>query len=124
MPKLNDEWFEAKFYGEISADGKSMRYLDSIDGAQGLFLWCPCGYGKPEFPLNAGRPHGVLIPFVNPRNAPPVPADHGPVNKTDGKTRPRWTMSGTGLHDLTITPSVDVGKDSCWHGFITNGEIK
>lgn len=30
-------------------------------------------------------------------------------------------MSGNSLEDLTVTPSVDVGNDSCWH--ITNGEI-
>jgi hypothetical protein len=32
-------------------------------------------------------------------------------------------MDGTGLSDLTLSPSVDVGEPSCWHGFIRNGEV-
>jgi hypothetical protein len=133
MPRLIDPWFDAEFYGSVKpcdADGRggSWRHQgDVIEGAQGLFLWCPCGFGRPGFPPDGARPHGLIIPFSNPRNAPPVPADHGPFGK-DKKTRPRWTMSGSCLNDLTLTPSVDVlgGKDmaSCWHGFITNGEVK
>lgn len=111
--RLADPWFEAEFYGDATATGHRRR--PSIDGAQGLFLWCPCGL--------AGKPvHGLLVPFANPRNAPPAPPDHGPVSR-DGKRNPRWTMSGTGLDDLSLTPSIDVGDDHCWHGFITNGEV-
>jgi hypothetical protein len=62
-----------------------------------------------------------MIPFANPRNAPAVPADHGPQSKLnpDGP-RPRWIMSGTSLEDLTLTPSIDTG---CWHEYITLGEV-
>jgi hypothetical protein len=37
----------------------------------------------------------------------------------------RWTMSGTGLHDLTLSPSVDVGSKNskCWHGWIKEGNV-
>jgi hypothetical protein len=31
-----------------------------------------------------------------------------------------WQVSGE-FPDLTLTPSVDAG---CWHGFITNGDVK
>lgn len=115
---LTDPWFEAEFYG--FAAEHSFRRLPSIDGAQGIFLWCPCAYGDDK------RAHGLLVPFSNPRNAPPVPAGHGPASSSGGK-RPRWTMSGSALSDLTLKPSVDVGggkdKASCWHGFITNGQV-
>ena len=121
IAKLTDPWFDAEFYGNATAKSHQLQG-NKIDGAQGLFLWCPCGYGKELFPIDGGRPHGVMIPFSNPRNATQLPDGHGPTNK-DGKKRPRWTMAGTGLHDLTLTPSVDVGNDSCWHGFITNGVI-
>lgn len=129
--KLTDPWFEAEFYGNVfenrPCDGVNCsvvsphthsgysRQGSNIDGAQGLFLYCPCGYGS-------NKAHGLLIPFSNPRNAPPVPASHGPEGR-DGK-RPRWTMSGSGLHDLTLTPSVAVGEPECWHGFITGGDVK
>ncbi len=121
MPRLTDAWFDAEFYGEATAKTYRLQGVN-IEGAQGLFLWCPCGFGKPAFPLEGARPHGVMIPFANPRNAPQLPEDHGPTNK-GGTKHPRWTMSGTGLGDLTLTPSVDVGNDSCWHGSITNGEL-
>jgi hypothetical protein len=135
--RLTDPWFEAEFYGEVSAESWSQNHADGspikFSESQGLFLWCPCGYGlldkdgKERYPLdlslNRGRPHGVIVPFANPPSGIPLPADHGPVSR-DGKTHPRWTVSGTGLHDLTVTPSIAVGKNpECWHGFIRNGEV-
>ncbi len=43
-----------------------------------------------------------------------------------------WSISGTRPSDpgaafvdnLTVTPSIDASASGCWHGFITNGEIK
>jgi hypothetical protein len=133
--RLTDAWFEAGFYGEVDekswrenhADGSPMTFGE----AQGLFLWCPCGYGlldkegKERYPLdlslNRGRPHGLLVPFINPPSGVRLPLDHGPVGK-DG-THPRWSVSGSSLEDLTISPSIAVGDPECWHGFIRNGEI-
>lgn len=133
--RLTDPWFDAKFYGKIDEADQSHEYLPSIDGAQGLFLWCPCGYGqldddgKERYPLdlshNLGRPHGLLVPFRNPRNAPPCPDGHGPRSR-DKQTRPRWEMTGTSLGDLTLSPSIAVGPadKECWHGHVTSGEIR
>lgn len=137
--RLTDPWFDAEFYGEVAPsgtlrlkheDGSPMAFAES----QGLFLWCPCGYGlldkdgKERYPLdlsrNLGRPHGLLVPFANPPSGVQLPADHGPLSR-DGASHPRWTVSGTGLLDLTLTPSIAVGKDrECWHGFITTGEVR
>jgi hypothetical protein len=120
VPALADPWFEAEFYGNVRDGGgvhRTSRQGASIDGAQGLVLYCPCGFGKaPEVV------HGLWVPFANPRNAPSLPPDHGPIAR-DKVTHPRWTMTGTGLADLTLTPSIDVGADSCWHGFITAGQV-
>lgn len=112
---LTDPWFEAEFYGK--ADGRGLaRQGASIDGAQGLFMWCPCAFG------NDHRAHGLIVPFANPRNAPELPAEHGPLSR-DGGHRPRWQMSGEGLGDLTLSPSIDVGEPSCWHGHISGGLV-
>lgn len=123
IAKLTDPWFEAQFTTETTAQGH--RYIDTLQGADGIFFWCPCGYGKPEFPLEGGRPHGVLVHFANPRGVPVAPANAGSRNRSGAPSR--WTVSGTGYADLTLTPSVDVGgaegTQSCWHGFITNGEV-
>jgi hypothetical protein len=108
--RLTDPWFEAEFYGNVTG-GSFCCQGASIEGAQGIFLFCPCRGG-----------HALIIPFANPRNAPPVPPEHGPSDR-GGTHRPRWQMTGTGLADLTLSPSVDVG-DSCWHGFITGGEVR
>ncbi len=116
IARLTDPWFEAEFYSHATGTSHRRQGL-SIEGAQGLFLFCPCRYGQTE------HAHCLIIPFANPRNAPPVPADHGPTSR-DGSYRPRWTMTGTGLGDLTLTPSVDVGSlPACWHGFITAGVV-
>lgn len=136
--RLTDPWFEARFYGEANADrGFLLAHEDgslfAFSESQGLFLWCPCGYGaldkdgKERFPLdlslNLGRPHGVMVPFANPPCGIHLPANHGPVSR-DKATHPRWTVGGSGLHDLTITPSIAVGDNpQCWHGFIRNGEV-
>lgn len=120
MPKLNEPWFQADFIGEITPTG-SYRKIDSIEGAQGLFLYCPCKYGKSE------DAHGLIICFKNPRNALQAPENFPDPDKftRDGKQNPRWSMSGNDLSNLDLTPSVAVGGDKeCWHGFITNGEIK
>lgn len=112
LGQLTDLYFDAEFYGDVKADDAGWRRKPSIDGAQGVLFACPCGQGM------------VQVPFANPRNAPACPPDHGPWNR-EHTARPRWSMSGTGLHDLTITPSVDVGGKgvSCWHGWITNGKV-
>jgi uncharacterized protein DUF6527 len=132
---LINQWFEAHFIAEACDDG-SFRVNNGdvpFSQSQGLFLWCPCGFGavnedgSERYPLdlslNRGRPHGVLIPFSNPPSGIAVPAGFGPLSR-DKKSRPRWTVSGTGLHDLTLSPSVTVGDPECWHGFITMGIVK
>lgn len=139
--RLIEPWFEARFYGFISADGShwnvhpETKQPIALADAQGLELWCPCGIdardenGELNYPLdlslNKGRPHGVMIPFANPPSGIPCPPDHGPFSR-DGQSHPRWTVSGSGLDDLTLTPSVAVGPadKECWHGFITAGEIR
>lgn len=133
MPRLTDPWFDARFYGQVSPTGCCLLPDDTIVGAQGLRLWCPCGYGALDeagqemYPLdlslNKGRPHAIIVPFANPVGAPLPPVDHGPVSR-DGSHHPRWTAAGARLDDLTITPSIAVGPPDCWHGDITNGEVK
>jgi hypothetical protein len=37
----------------------------------------------------------------------------------------RWTVSGTGLADLTLAPSIHLSGPGCgWHGFVTAGEVR
>jgi hypothetical protein len=117
IARLTDPWFEAEFGGQGTERGSWRRQGGQLDGAQLLFLWCPCAFG------NDSRAHGLMIPFANPRNAAVTQFNFG-ITGRDGKTKTRWQMSGTGLSDLTLSPSVDVGEPSCWHGYITQGEVR
>jgi hypothetical protein len=120
IARLSDPWFDAKFMRNTTAKGS--EYTDLLEGADGLWFWCPCGFGKPEFPLDGGRPHGVMVSFANPRGCVPAPADGGSQSRNGGPSR--WTIAaGSGLGDLTLQPSIAVGTPECWHGFITGGEI-
>lgn len=102
MRHITDKDFEATFYTKI-VGGPGFQCIDALHGAHGVIFACPCGG------------HTMMIPFANPRG---VTREH-PVTG--------WQMQGSGLHDLTLTPSilVDSGhpQGSCWHGFITAGEI-
>lgn len=120
MPRLSDPWFDAKFLKDTTSKG--MTYTDDLVGADGLFLWCPCGYGKPEFPLEGGRPHGIYVHFSNPRGCSPAPADAGSQSRNGGPSR--WVIdSGSGIADLTLSPSIAIGTLECWHGYIKAGEV-
>ncbi len=122
---LLDPWFDAAFIGRINPETLSYYGGDfswkhnpvlTFDEAQGLLLWCPCGAYKTDYPLGGGRPHAILIPFHD-RG---VPDRFGPQSQHDPEKRPRWRASGTGLHDLTLTPSIDTG---CWHAHICDGKV-
>lgn len=113
---LIDPWYEASFLVGVDK-GKEVLHgkkVPDFAGAHGLWLWCPCGWGKPD-----GYAHGLVIPF---RGAPEH--NFGVISR-DGKTRPKWMVTGTGLRDLTLHPSVDVGSAQrpCWHGWIKLGQV-
>jgi hypothetical protein len=119
--RLDDPWYDAVFIAESTAKGH--RYIDTLEGADGVFFWCPCGWARPEFPLDGGRPHGVIVSFANPRGCSPAASDAGSQSRSGGPSR--WTVTGTGLADLTLSPSIAVGtaEAECWHGFVTNGLV-
>lgn len=98
--KLTEPTFEAEFY-RTTPEGGMVRLGGALDGAQGVFFYCPC------------ENHALMIPFSNPRGAEALPKG--------------WAMSGTGLDDLTLTPSINVNASgpngSCWHGWIRNGQV-
>jgi len=72
----------------------------NFESAQGIMFVCPvCADG-----------HVVLVWFED-RGVP-----------ESWQPKPRWGVSGTGLDDLTISPSID-GGPGCWHGFVRDGEI-
>lgn len=63
--------------------------------------------------------HRCYVPFANPLEGKPEVRNH------------LWQRTGDTFETLTLTPSVDYTKydngtlrdPSCWHGFITNGDV-
>jgi hypothetical protein len=74
-----------------------IKDTDDLTEAQGLRFLCP----------KCDPAHYILVWFKDKL----VPTNEEPNG--------RWTATGTGYLDLTLTPSINIL--SCWHGFITNG---
>ena len=91
-------------------DGRQInRHTDSLAEATGVFLLCPACFTRNGGPVGT---HGLIVTFAD-RGVPDHLGSHG------SKGQPtRWQVRGSGLHDLTTTPSIDVG---CWHGYLTDG---
>jgi len=82
----------------------------TLADAQGVYFLCPKCFAE-----NGGAvgTHAVRVLFRG-RN---VPDDAWPLPG-------RWDVSGTGIDDLTLTPSIHLTGAGCgWHGFITNGLV-
>lgn len=83
----------------VKRDGAAERFVSTVAEADGVVFECPkC------------RNHAVCCYFVGkvPDDLPPGPG--------------RWTPSGTGIEDLTLSPSVHLTGPGCgWHGWVKNG---
>ncbi len=101
---------EPTFVVEATTTGFLPRTTCGLPEAQGLLFLCPLCWKRNGGPVGT---HSILVWFAD-RN---VPAECEP--------KPRWTATGTGLHDLTLAPSIDLskGEAGCWHGFVQNGGI-
>ncbi len=77
--------------------------------AQSIWFRCPV--------CRNGRSHQVLVSFAGRGLA----YDQGSQNR-EGKPS-RWQVSGTGIDDLTLHPSVDCTPSCPWHGWIKNGDV-
>jgi hypothetical protein len=81
-----------------------------INDAHGLLFICPKSRAE-------NKDHYIQLYF----RGSPVPDRLG-CNK-DGKTQ-RWDRSGTGIADLSLTPSIQEQCDCAWHGHVTLGDAK
>lgn len=105
-----EEWAAAGYpVNQVWEDTDYMVPVTTVAEAQGIDFECPkC------------RGHHIVIAF----------RDRGVLDRQgtrDKQGNPtRWlVVSGTGVHDLTLDPSIDCtpSNPNCWHGFIKNGEI-
>lgn len=75
--------------------------VSSLEDADGVMFLCPLC-----------RTHEVLCWF---RDRPFVPPDATPGPG-------RWTATGSGLSDLTLSPSVHLTHGCQWHGWVKDGD--
>lgn len=95
---------------EVTGPREHMAYVDTLADAQGVFMRCPKCAG-PD-----GTGHYRQVTFAG-RGVTDEQGSHG---RAGGPTR--WNVSGSGLDDLTTTPSILLEGGCGWHGFITNGD--
>lgn len=101
LADLEPEWvrYEANHPRNL---GELIHHVNDLSEAQGLMFLCPhCGCTQQM----TFRDRGVQ--------------DHQGSHNREGLPS-RWSVAGTGIEDLTLTPSIDSGCG--WHGFITHGE--
>lgn len=78
--------------------------------AQGIRFLCPKCFEHHDGPVGT---HSIVAWFKNrgvPDDVEPLPG--------------RWTISGRGLSDLTLSPSILISVGCCWHGFVTAGSVR
>lgn len=107
---------EPKFIRHETREGREYSIpVATLAEAQSVEFLCPTCFAKNGGPVGT---HGVIVTFAG-RGA----ADHqGSQGRNGGPTR--WTVTGSGFDDLTITPSIDTTPGCTWHGHITNGDIR
>lgn len=81
----------------------------TFEQAQSIWFQCPVCRGA--------RGHHVLVSFAGRGLAD----DQGSQNRDNKPSR--WRVSGTGIDDLTLEPSVDCTPGCPWHGWVRNGEV-
>lgn len=93
---------DASFVHLESPDG-AFREVSTIGEANGVLFDCPkCGrHSVLCWSRSRGVPDGI---------------EPGPG---------RWEMTGSGLDDLTLSPSIDLSRNGSgcgWHGWVKNGD--
>ena len=87
----------------VCAHMHKREVVATLSEAQGVKFGCPDNTGARQ------EGYAVCVPFRG-RGAPED--ENGGI---------QWNVSGTGLHDLTLSPSVNVV--GVWHGWVRNGEV-
>lgn len=101
---------EPQFLRYVVEDGREcLHHVDTLAEAQGIFLLCPKCFEANHGPVGT---HAVICWFRD--RGVPAEAVPGPA---------RWGALGTGLDDLTLSPSVQLLGGCRWHGFITSGAV-
>ena len=90
------------------------KHVKELKQADSVWFLCPKCFEQNKGPVGT---HSIRIDFHG-RNVPDEYAMHN-----DRKEPVRWHVSGTGLSDLTLSPSILLLGGCNWHGFVREGQI-
>jgi hypothetical protein len=111
---LRGSWTDADFE-ERDYIAQSYVPVASLADAQGIIFLCPACFTKNG---GAKRTHGCSVTFAG-RGA----LDHQGSHNDQGQPV-RWNIAGgTGLHDLQLSPSIQLIGGCAWHGFVGNSGV-
>lgn len=100
------EVLEARFIMRIK-NSDSWTTTENLSEADGVLMLCPKCYYRNNGVVGT---HSVLLWFDH------VPRD---ASLSNG----RWTVrAGTGIVNLSLTPSVDLSRTCGWHGYVHGGQ--
>lgn len=89
------------------------RRVEGLAEAHLIRFLCPLCFEQNG---GAAGTHMVIVPFAN-RGCPTVPMRNRAGDPV------WWQVAGTGLHDLVLTPSVQLLGGCNWHGFVGSSGI-
>jgi len=102
-----------KFIEEVTGPRDFLTHVQTLAVAQGVFFLCPKCFAANNGPVGT---HGLYVFF----SGCGVPEDFS-LNRE--KQPVRLEVSGGGLEDLTLAPSILIQGGCGWHGFVRNGQI-
>jgi hypothetical protein len=111
--------FRAESADEMCARGVAepsffLERVSMLSEAHGIRFICPKSFAAHGGKVGA---HSVQVYFAG----SPVP-NHIGVNKNGSAVR--WNASGTGLDDLSLSPSIQEQDSICgWHGFVGSSGV-
>jgi hypothetical protein len=112
LSELNPRWVAEMNAPDDAKQGVSFNCPHCVQIQRPLPVRCAIFFDVPI----CGRPPVDLNSVHRSQADPGHLADHhiGAV---------LWHREGDTFENLTLTPSIDMSKWGCWHGFLTNGEI-
>lgn len=106
--RLTDGWMCWLVQFDPVTGGK--HRVHTLEEADGIYFVCPkCATPSKHEPGKFSG-HPILVWFAD---RPRVPKEAEPL--------PRWRVSGTGINDLTLFPSILLPSGCRWHGWVKNG---
>jgi Family of unknown function (DUF6527) len=104
---LRGNWTESDFE-EVTGPKSVFTFVATLTEADGVLFICPKCAGTDRHRVRIGfRGIAELGSYGHNKKGEPV----------------LWDMSGSGIDDLVLTPSIQLEGGCNWHGYVRNGDV-